>query len=143
MPSEHPTKFKDKHGPDAKIDPDIADEIKRHISNGQLPCAVAFQVAQKLNKAPAEVGKTADLMNLKLTKCQLGLFGYTPHKKIVKAQPPEPALQQALVDKQKDNRIACSAVWEIASVHNQSKMAVSGACEALNIRIKPCQLGAF
>jgi hypothetical protein len=143
MPSEHTTKFKDKHGPDAKIDPSVADEIKRRISNDQLPCAVAFQVAQQLNSTPAAVGKTADLMNLKLTKCQLGLFGYTPHKKIINAQLPEPALKQAIMDKQKDKRIACSTVWEIASAQNQSKMTVSGACEALNIRIKPCQLGAF
>jgi putative aminopeptidase FrvX len=80
---------------------------------------------------------------LSLAKCQLGLFGYTPKKKIVKSQPPTPKLKQLIIAKQKDNRLGCSAAWEIAADLNLSKMAVSGACEALNIRIKPCQLGAF
>jgi hypothetical protein len=143
MPPEQHIKFSEKHGPGTQIDPLLQAEIRHHISKNELPCAVAFQVCQKLGIPPADIGKTADLMNLRLTQCQLGLFGYTPEKKIVKPQPPEPKLKQAIMAKQKENRLACIAVWEIASNHNQGKMAVSGACEALNIRIKPCQLGAF
>ncbi len=33
--------------------------------------------------------------------------------------------------------------WEIARRFDVSKMRVSSVCEQLNIKIKPCQLGAF
>jgi hypothetical protein len=85
-----------------------------------------------------------DLLDLKLIKCQLGLFGYKPHKKKVKARVPEnrqmvEAIQNAIVNGQ----LPCHDVWAIASRYHTPKMVVSGVCESLSIKIKPCQLGAF
>ena len=48
---------------------------------GELPCALAFDIAGKNNVAPKEVGVALDVLNIRLTKCQLGLFGYQPKKK--------------------------------------------------------------
>jgi len=42
-----------------------------------------------------------------------------------------------------DERLPCAAAWDIAAQAGISKMALSAACEALGIKIKPCQLGAF
>jgi hypothetical protein len=105
---------------------------------------VAFQIAAELEVSPDEIGKTVDLLDLKLNKCQLGLFGYKPHKKKVTARAPEnrqmvEAIQNALVD----GRLPCRDAWAIASRFKAPKMAVSGVCESLSIKIKPCQLGAF
>jgi hypothetical protein len=74
----------------------------------------------------------------------LGLFGYRPGKKAIKPKSPqsrdlEEAIHLALVEK----KLSCRAAWDIAHRFNVPKMAVSAACEALNIKIKPCQLGAF
>jgi hypothetical protein len=106
--------------------------------------AVAFEIADDTGVLPAEVGKTFDLMNYKLVKCQLGLFGYTPEKKIVTPQDTDNhklknAIQKALVNE----RLPCINAWEIAARFQIPKLTVSGIAEAMGIKIKPCQLGAF
>ena len=58
--------------------------IAEKVQNNELPCAVAFYIAEKLAISPAEVGAYADGHKLRLVKCQLGLFGYEPEKRIVK-----------------------------------------------------------
>lgn len=144
MTLEKEKKFSAKHGTDAQADPTVKDMLENKTSNGEIACAVAFQIAEELKVPPADIGKTMDLMELKLFKCQLGLFGYGPDKKKVTSKPPEnrlmeEAIQSALVD----TKLACRDAWNIASKFKVPKMAVSAACEALNIKIKPCQLGAF
>lgn len=136
--------FSTKHGPDEKPDTSIKNEILKRTKNEKIPCAVAFEIAKALKISPENVGKTADLMNFKLTKCQLGLFGYQPKKKIVKPQyiinaDVKDAVSAALVQ----GRLSCQHAWDIASRLHVSKMAVSSACEAMEIKIKDCQLGAF
>ena len=137
-------KFSEKHGSDAQIDPAVKEKIEKSARNGEVACAVAFQIADALGISPADVGKTLDLLELKLNKCQLGLFGYKPDKKAVKPKQPEnrqmeEAVRNALVD----GKLACRDAWSIARRFNVPKMTVSSACEALGIKIKPCQLGAF
>lgn len=144
MAAHESKKFTEKHGPDAKPDTLIRDEILKHTKNNELPCAVAFEIAKSMGVPPKEVGKTADLMNFRLVKCQMGLFGHTPETKAVKPHPDasselKAAIQNALVNE----RLPCKSAWEIASRLDVGKMTVSGACEAVNIKIKPCQLGAF
>ena len=136
--------FSDKHGADASIDDTIKSKIIELAKEGELPCAVAFKIAKDKKVSPADVGKTLDLLDFRLVKCQLGLFGYLPEKKIVKAKPSEnqeleDAIRAALVDE----RLSCRSSWDIAQQFNVPKMAVSAACEALELKMKPCQLGAF
>jgi hypothetical protein len=144
MTLETGKKFSSKHGSDAQPNPAVKDMLAEKTGNGEIACAVAFQIADELKVSPADIGKTMDLMELKLIKCQLGLFGYVPDKKKVTPKPPEnrqmeEAIQSALVD----TKLACRDAWEIARRFQVPKMSVSAACEALNIKIKPCQLGAF
>ena len=137
-------KFSSKHGPDAKPDKSIKDEILKLTKNEKIPCAVAFEIAKTLQMSPETVGKTADLMNFKLIKCQLGLFGYQPQKKIVKFQDSiKVDVKDAVSDALVQGRLSCKRAWDIASRLNVSKMTVSGACEAMGVKIKDCQLGAF
>jgi hypothetical protein len=144
MKHEKGQKFSAKHGSGALADPTIKAEIEKKAGAGEIACAAAFQIADALGIPPAEVGKTIDLLEFRINKCQLGLFGYKPHKKAVQPKQPanqemEDALRKALVD----GKLACSDAWRIARGFNVPKMSVSGACEALGIKIKPCQLGAF
>ena len=136
--------FAAKHKTGLKPDPAIEQQLQARCRNSELPCAVAFDIAKQLDVSPAAVGRTADLLNFRLVKCQLGLFGYTPEKKIVRAAASvgEP-LQKALQGSLENGRLPCAAAWEIADRLQLRKMAVSSACEALGIKIKPCQLGAF
>jgi hypothetical protein len=144
MTREQGPKFSAKHAADTQMDPAVKQKIEAKTNNNEISCAVAFQIAEELKAAPADVGKGIDLLDIRLVKCQLGLFGYSPGKKAVKPKSPqsrdlEDTIRLALVDK----KLSCRAAWDIAHRFNAPKMVVSAACEALNIKIKPCQLGAF
>ena len=144
MTREDGPKFSDKHGADAQADPNATDKIKQNAVNANVACAVAFKIAEELKIAPAQVGKAIDLLDYKIMKCQLGLFGYLPDKKAVEPKPPaDRQLEQAIREALVDQKLACHDAWSIASRFKVPKMTVSGACEALGIKIKPCQLGAF
>ena len=113
-------------------------------TGGEISCAAAFRIAGNLAVDPEEVGFTMDSLELKIAKCQMGLFGYRPQKCIVEPaerveQPLEAAIRKALID----GRLPCIAAWEIAESLKVSKMAVASACESQRIKISACQLGAF
>jgi len=144
MTREQGPKFSKKHAVDTQMDPALKQKVEDKTINNEISCAVAFQIAEELKATPTDVGKGIDLLDIRLVKCQLGLFGYRPGKKAVKPKSPqsrdlEEAIRLALVEK----KLSCRAAWDIAHRFNLPKMAVSAACEALNIKIKPCQLGAF
>jgi hypothetical protein len=136
--------FSEKYGPDTKPNGSIRDLILKREQNGELPCAVAFEIAKDIGISPSEVGKNVDLLNLRLVKCQLGLFGYQPKKKIVKSLPTvAQELKEAIREELVEEKLSCAKAWHIASRLKIPKMKISGACEAMGIKIKPCQLGAF
>lgn len=116
--------------------------------SAQLPCAAAFRIAHQLGAEPIEVGQSADRSNVRLSRCQLGLFGYGPKSegkhRIVKpmAQVPDD-LRQAIQESLTDGRLTCAAAWKIAERFGRSRLDVSNAAEGLGIRISHCQLGAF
>jgi hypothetical protein len=136
--------YSQKHAPGAVVDPVIRDALLKSAIRGTLPCAVAFDVAKHLGVAPGDIGQTADLLELRLVKCQLGLFGYGPRKTIVKpAASVTPAFEKAIRQALMNDRLPCKRAWEIAVTLGIHKMKVSAACNALRIKIRPCQLGAF
>jgi hypothetical protein len=96
-----------------------------------------------------QVGKACDEGGIRLSRCQLGLFGYGSkaegkHKTVraLDHVPPDlgSAIRRAM---RKDGNITCAAAWKIASALKIDKMTVSNAAETLGVRITPCQLGAF
>ena len=144
MTREQGPKFSEKHDTQTTMDPAVKQEVLDKSKNDEIACAVAFKIAEGLKATPADVGKGIDLLDIRLVKCQLGLFGYSPVKKAVKPKLPqnrdlEKAIRMALVGK----KLSCRAAWDIAHRFDLPKMTVSAACEALEIKIKPCQLGAF
>jgi len=109
-----------------------------------MACAVAFEIAESLGVPAEEVGFTLDSLEVKVVKCQLGLFGYSPAKRIV--QPAErvpPDLEKAIRGALVKDRLPCSSAWALAEKRRLRKMEISSACETLGIKIGPCQLGTF
>ena len=144
MKRQHGKRFVEKHGPDATPNRIVKNEILKRTDKNELPCAVAFEIAEALQAPPDAVGMTADLMDYKLVKCQLGLFGYRPQKKIVKSQDPiAEDLKNTVSDALDQGKLSCKSAWEIASRFKIHKMKISGACEAMRVKITRCQLGAF
>ena len=118
--------------------------VIKHSSKGELACKRAFDAAEALGVEPEVIGRYADAMGLKLVACQLGLFGYRPEKKVVKAAGEvDPALADLIRANVVNDRLPCNAAFTIAGETGLGKMDVSSACETLGIRVKPCQLGAF
>ncbi len=136
--------YANKHGPDAVPDKTIGDALSKYEAKKALPCAVAFDVAKRLQVEPEVVGRTADLLELRLVKCQLGLFGYGRRKKIVETLPSVPQqIERAIQEGLENKRLPCRKAWDIANALQIHKIEVSAACDALGIKIGPCQLGAF
>jgi hypothetical protein len=131
-----------KHGPDVSPDERISGAVLEKSAAGELACAEAERICLTLGVSLAEIGRTLDLLELRIGRCQLGLFGY-PSGKALRPAAGDPALEAAIRVRLIDGRLPCQAAWEIAAGRKLTRMAVSSACEALKIRIKPCQLGAF
>lgn len=144
MTHEDKGHFSKKHPQGLEITPEIAEAIKQKASDGTITCAAAHGISKDLNVAPSLVGMNIDFLELSLSKCQLGLYGYGPGKRIVEpAETVSEELETAIRDAVVDGRVPCRALWDIAERFGIKRLEASSACEALKIKIKPCQLGAF
>ncbi len=133
-----------KHSPDRKAKPEIVDALKNRISDGKISCAAAHKISRDLNETPSEIGFTMDILEARIAKCQMGLFGYQPEKKVVEpAKDISSILEETIKGKLENGRLSCKAAWETAGKLNMKKMEIASACETLKIKISPCQLGAF
>jgi hypothetical protein len=136
--------YSKKHPSDQKIRPEVADALRKQITDRGISCAAAHKLAGELGTSPSEVGFTIDSLEVKIIKCQLGLFGHSPEKKTVTpAKEISHALEEVIKEKVDNNRLSCQSAWEIADQLEIERMEVSSACEALGVKISPCQLGAF
>ena len=130
--------------PAPRWDPAVADALGDKAVDGTITCADAFSVAADLSVSPSEIGKTTDLLEYRITRCQLGLFGYSPHKKIVEpAKDASTEVREQLGHFGADGTISCAACWKIADALDMERMEVAAVCELLELKIEPCQLGAF
>jgi hypothetical protein len=136
--------FSEKHKPNLVPDPLIEREMRRRAPNREIPCALAFEIARDLGMPTMAVGQTADLMNIAVVKCQLGLFGYRPENKVVKAEvTSNQPLKEAILESVGNNRLSCEKAWQIAEQFKINKLTMGNVSQANGIQIKKCQLGAF
>jgi hypothetical protein len=144
MTKEDEGHYAKKHLHDSEVKPEIEAALKQLASNAEVPCAVAFKIAADLDIDPGDVGITADLLEMRLIKCQLGLFGYQPKRCIVEpAQDISKGLEEGIKKGLENGKLPCVTAWEIAKDSGIRKIEVSSACEALEIKICSCQIGAF
>lgn len=126
------------------LDETIAAKIKEKISENRISCAEAHSIAAELSAEPADVGTAIDLLNVRIIKCQLGLFGYGKEKNIPSlSDTVNPDIEKAIKSSLVNDRLPCSTAWEIAKKFSVAKPIISAVCETLKIKISPCQLGAF
>lgn len=144
MTHEDAGSYAAKHSPDRKPDEALAETIRDACTDNAISCAAAHKIAVEQNVPPSEVGFTIDFLEKRISKCQMGLFGYRPQRRIVKAaEVVSDELEKAIMDALVDDRLSCTRSWEIADRMGISRMDVASACEKLNIKISQCQLGAF
>lgn len=133
-----------KHAPGREVRAEVAEAVRRRAVEGEISCAAAFAIARDLGVSPEEVGFTVDSLEIGIVKCQLGLYGYRPGRRVVEpAESVDAALEEAIREALVNGRMPCAVAWEIADRFGLARMAVASACEALKIKIVSCQLGAF
>lgn len=147
MTHEYSGKYAAKHPPDTTLNEQIAEKIREKSPGSGLACATGEEISKELEVEISEVGITADLLEIKIKKCQLGLFGYdgkSNHGKDIQAADTVPdEMKKALEGAAENGAVTCAALWTIADRLGATRKAVSAGCEALNLKIRVCQLGAF
>ena len=53
---------------------ELEDRLHKACRENRVPCASALQIAKSLGISAAEVGKTANKLEIRIKKCQLGCF---------------------------------------------------------------------
>ena len=142
--------LKDKRiAPGVKPDARLAAEIKGRVLDGTLSCAEAFAVADRATVPPLDVGRAADVLKVKLSHCQIGLFGYPGRGKgwdrSGAGLGPVPDGLEAAIKRRagREGRVTCSGLWELAELYGVPRILIGDAADRLGIRIVDCQLGAF
>jgi len=126
------------------LDETVAAGIRERITDNAISCADAHAIAIKLKVPPAEIGAAIDLLEVRISRCQLGLFGYGKRKQIPDLSGPvSPEMESAVSSSVVNGRISCAAAWEIAKRFRVSKATVSAVCDIMKVKISACQLGAF
>lgn len=127
-----------------EIEENIEEKLKKNSEDEKISCPMIHSIAKTLSIPPKEVGIQADLLELRLCNCQLGLYGWEPSGKLIDENIHiSDDLEKKLKEIVKDNRIICSECWDIAKELKIKKVDVASACEKKGIKIKKCQIGAF
>lgn len=135
--------------PDVPVNERIAAAIQTRLEDGQLPCTAACDLAEALGVAPIEVGRTADQVRIRLSACQLGLFGYTGRVKGweldgVASRPAPDGLAGALYSARNERgEISCEELWRAAERFALERVHAACVADRLGIKIRECDLGAF
>lgn len=110
----------------------------------RIACLAAHKIAQELNCPPLNVGQTADLIEVRINRCQLGLFGHGKAAVTPLSKDDIDIETQSIVESAVSNgKIACKECWRLADHLNLSRLEMGALCNALEIKVSPCQLGAF
>jgi len=128
-----------------KMNQEIATQIQESLTEGRLPCPSAFKVARRLAVSPQQVGEVANELNVKISRCQLGLFGHGSNKgkSLEPVQEVGEELQARIEGGVVEGSLPCAMAWGIASELTMKRLDVANAAESLGMRITQCQLGCF
>lgn len=136
--------FSAKHPDGTCVPPSLEQAVRDRLVNKEITCHAAHAICEALHVTPREVGIAIDLQEGFIRKCQLGLFGYGDKRKAVKAaEKIAPDLRAAIEAALVEGRLTCADAWRIADGAGIPRLSVANACEAMKIKIKACQLGAF
>jgi len=58
----------------SEVEERVLQAVREKAEEGRIPCAVALKLAEELGVPPLEVGKAANVLNIKIIKCSLGCF---------------------------------------------------------------------
>lgn len=145
MSHENAGHYAAKHTPDTPLNRAISEAVQRCSDSGEITCADAHQIAKELNVSPLEVGTTIDLLEIRISHCQLGLFErrQKPTEEIVPEKNLSQDIRAAVQAAQQEGYLSCAQTWAITEQLGIQKVDVGAACNVLQVKITDCQLGTF
>ena len=144
MARQHAGRYAAKHPAGTRVSPPIEQAIRRKLDDNRIACHAAHEIAVSLGVTPQEVGVGIDLLEARISHCQLGLFGHRHvHKDKPSIAPVDADLRTAIEGALIDGRLSCADAWRIADMRGIPRAEVAKACNAMNLKVNQCQLGAF
>jgi hypothetical protein len=130
------------------MDRHIHQAMQDRLEDGKLPCNQAHAIAQILDVEPLIVGLAANQAGIRISRCQLGLFGYGPkaegkHKIVHPMDEVPERLTARLRAQAEGDGITCTTVWRVADSLGYPRLEASSAVEAMGLKVSRCQLGCF
>jgi hypothetical protein len=142
--------FRDKNESRGRaVEKRLAAEIGRRAEGGRITCASAMAAAELLEIDPADAGAAVDALGVRLTWCQLGLFGSPGGAKgrtaaATDARPVPPGFEEALgAILTPEGQLDCAGLWALACRFGIPRLQAGYLADRKGIRICACQLGAF
>lgn len=130
------------------MDERLRQALQHHLEDGKLPCSQAHAIARRLDMEPLIVGFAASELDIRISRCQLGLFGFGPksegkHKIVHPMDEVPERLAARLRASASKHGITCTAVWNVADDLGYQRLEASSAVEAMGLKVTRCQLGCF
>jgi len=125
---------------------ELRDVVQDVADAGHLPCAIVFSLAGRLGVSPHAVREAADAAGVRVSLCQLGLFGYDAfgERRATRTLPLVPeGLRAALAAAAVDGHLPCAAAWRLADEGGVPRFLFGSIAETIGVRISRCQLGCF
>ncbi len=106
--------------------------------DGKLSCLKAFKVARLIGMKPKDMAEVTQSMNIKITNCELGVFGKLKFSDI----------DDNVYDKLSTNfasgkKVDCDVAWYTARDKGVSLKKVGSTIYNSDIKVTHCQLGCF
>lgn len=125
---------------------DSTQVLKSYLVSERLPCLSAHYAANKLRITALEVGEAADNADVRISRCQLGLFGFEEfgEKRFTGCVATIPSeLRDAIASSASADTVPCVEAWGIADDLGIPRLLVGAAANEMGIRVAGCQLGCF
>lgn len=105
-------------------------------SDGKLGCLKAFKVARLIGKQPSEMAELTKSLNVKITNCELGVFGN------LQFNDADFNLYKNMSNKLEMNKkIECKDAWKHARLSTLKN--VGSTIKNTDLEVTYCQLGCF
>ncbi|MGB6327334.1 MAG: ModE family transcriptional regulator [Halarcobacter sp.] len=122
-----------------KLDNIQTDLLLTNLDEDQkLSCLKAFKVARLIGVKPKEMDKITKSLNIKITNCELGVFGKLHFSEI----------EDTIYNKLSKNfttgkKVECQIAWHTAKDKGSSLRKVGSTINNSDIKVTHCQLGCF
>ncbi len=104
--------------------------------DGRLTCLKAFKVARLINLKPLQMSDACKSINVKITNCELGVFGKLTFKEA------ETAIYHKIAKNFTQNtKVTCKTLWYQAQENTLKR--VGSTVKNSDIEVTYCQLGCF